>query len=175
MNHMSEDLSDATVRPFYADVNVLRGTDRTPGRLPSTGLIGLYFSAHWCPPCRAFTPQLAAFSAFAAAHSADPANGCVPIEFVFVSSDHDETSFEEYWATMGFPAVQYTPSGEEEACHRQLLASGYNIDGYPTLLIVEAATGRIIDAKGRGTVQGGFRPNDPDTGIKILQEWSAII
>ena len=24
-------------------------------------LIGLYFSAHWCPPCRAFTPELVKF------------------------------------------------------------------------------------------------------------------
>ena len=23
-------------------------------------VIGLYFSAHWCPPCKTFTPQLAA-------------------------------------------------------------------------------------------------------------------
>ena len=24
-------------------------------------LIGFYFSAHWCPPCRLFTPVLAEF------------------------------------------------------------------------------------------------------------------
>ena len=24
-------------------------------------LIGIYFSAHWCPPCRGFTPVLSEF------------------------------------------------------------------------------------------------------------------
>ncbi len=28
-------------------------------------IIGIYFSAHWCPPCRGFTPILAKFYKFA--------------------------------------------------------------------------------------------------------------
>ena len=26
---------------------------------PNLKFIGVYFSAHWCPPCKAFTPVLA--------------------------------------------------------------------------------------------------------------------
>ena len=27
--------------------------------LQGKSVVGLYFSAHWCPPCKGFTPQLA--------------------------------------------------------------------------------------------------------------------
>lgn len=41
---------------------------------------GFYFSANWCPPCRAFTPQLA--DAYRRIRKKEPG-----FEIVFVSSD----------------------------------------------------------------------------------------
>ena len=57
----------------------------------------LYFSAHWCPPCRGFTPVLAEFYKAAAASK--------NFEVVFVSSDRDQKSFDEYYGEMPWLAV----------------------------------------------------------------------
>merc|ERR1739842_16477 len=43
-------------------------------------IILFYFSAHWCPPCRQFTPVLADFYN-------ELVNNSEPLEVVFVSSD----------------------------------------------------------------------------------------
>ena len=43
-------------------------------------LIGIYFSAHWCPPCRGFTPILSEFYKVANQEKKQ-------IEIVFVSCD----------------------------------------------------------------------------------------
>jgi thiol-disulfide isomerase/thioredoxin len=43
-------------------------------------IVGIYFSAHWCPPCRRFTPELASFHKTLAAQNK-------PFEVVFVSAD----------------------------------------------------------------------------------------
>eukprot|EP00961_Rhodomonas_salina_P092951 1251145-Rhodomonas_salina.1 len=42
--------------------------------------VGLYFSAHWCPPCKIFTLQLAELYKMLSATRSD-------FEIVFVSSD----------------------------------------------------------------------------------------
>merc|ERR1712023_590324 len=43
--------------------------------------VGIYFSAHWCPPCRSFTPMLAkAYTSHLKSKN---------FEIVFVSSDQD--------------------------------------------------------------------------------------
>ena len=55
--------------------------------------VALYFSAHWCPPCRGFTPQLAA--AYEMAQEDE-----LPFEIVFVSSDESAEAQSEYMREM---------------------------------------------------------------------------
>lgn len=51
-------------------------------------MVAIYFSAHWCPPCRGFTPQLAQLYK-------DVTAAGKKFGVLFVSSDRDEKSFEE--------------------------------------------------------------------------------
>jgi len=75
-------------------------------------VLGLYFSAHWCPPCRDFTPVLVEFyhqfKKCAAAY-------CL-VDIVFVSSDHDEESFLEYLKEMPWPAIPYDDRLRKVSC-----------------------------------------------------------
>ena len=48
--------------------------------------IGIYFSAHWCPPCRGFTPSLVKFRD----------SNKKDFEIVFVSSDRSPKAHMDY-------------------------------------------------------------------------------
>ena len=61
--------------------------------------IGIYFSAHWCPPCRGFTPLLVEFY--------KKYNVQKNLEIVFVSSDRDLNSFTSYYGDMPWLAVSF--------------------------------------------------------------------
>lgn len=69
--------------------------DHEGNPVPSDSLngkvVGLYFSAHWCPPCRAFTPQLAK------KYKEIQASGKA-FEIIFISSDSDEHAAAEYFS-----------------------------------------------------------------------------
>ena len=52
-------------------------------------IVGLYFSAHWCPPCRKFTPALVKFY-----DQLQQQNQ--PFEIVLVSSDKSEKEMYKY-------------------------------------------------------------------------------
>ena len=64
--------------------------------------VGVYFSAHWCPPCRGFTPMLVDFYGEVVGQEK-------PFEIVFVSSDRDANSMKEYMTETNMPwlAVPY--------------------------------------------------------------------
>ena len=59
-------------------------------------------SAHWCPPCRGFTPKLVEL------YNTMKASGRDDFEFIFVSSDRDEGGFR----VEGIPTlVTISPDG----------------------------------------------------------------
>lgn len=112
------------------------------------GVIGIYFSAHWCPPCRGFTPKLASVYNEIKEAGKD-------FEIVFVSWDRDEESFKDYHGEQPWLAVPYASSDEKDK-----LGEKYQVRGIPSLVLLEADTGNTISDKGRTLIDdhgaGGF-------------------
>ena len=105
--------------------------------------VGIYFSAHWCPPCRNFTPALAEWYAANAAG--------LNLEIVFASSDNDEDAFVEYFAEMPWKALPYAARDMQAE-----LSKKYKVGGIPSLIIIDAETGELCTTKGReGVSKGG--------------------
>ena len=131
------------------------GTKSTMEVLGSKKLIGIYFSAHWCPPCRQFTPMLVEF--YKLAKEADPDD----LEIVFISSDRDVPAFEEYYATMPFAALEF-----EDREVKAMLAEKYGVRGIPSFIVLDAS-GAVKDASARSAVMANVR-----TPKTALATWS---
>jgi nucleoredoxin len=117
-----------------------QGKAPTADHLSGKKCIALYFSAHWCPPCRGFTPKLAEWYK---EHLS--AKG---LEVVFVSSDKDETAFEEYFGEMPWVALPFADRGRKEA-----LSKKYKVNGIPSLVILDS-DGQLITKDGRAAIAG---------------------
>jgi len=108
----------------------------------------LYFSAKWCPPCQAFTPVLSnAYSNLKEKHGDE-------FELLFVSSDREVDSFNEYYGKMTFGAMPY-----EEREAKLQLANLFGIRGIPALLILgpadENGNRKLINDNLRGVIEAG--------------------
>lgn len=101
-------------------------------------VIAIYFSAHWCPPCRGFTPKLADW------YTASFKN--LGMEVVFASSDRDEAAFKDYYGEMPWLALPYS-----ERDLKAKLGEKFQCQGIPYLVLL-GPDGRIITTNGRGAV-----------------------
>ena len=106
--------------------------------------IGIYFSASWCPPCRAFTPQLVA------AYRQLQSEG-QPFEVVLVPSDQTEAAMEKYMKDHDMPWLA-VPFGDK---HVQALKEKFAVAGIPKLVVVDAqGQTRSSEARGEVAAQG---------------------
>lgn len=132
---VAKGLSEAMNRWFNTldDGTLLRSGSSTP--VPLADALGgkefvlLYASAHWCPPCRKFTPMLANWYRTVKEN----------VEVIFLSADHDEKGFKSYFATHPWMAVSYDDSARES------LMAAIKVSGIPRLVVLDANTGKIVE------------------------------
>jgi len=127
-----EALGEEVLNGEGEDVSVasLRG----PGKV-----LGLYFSASWCPPCHAFTPKLVETYKAVKAAGKD-------FEVIFVSSDRSAADFQKYFSEMPWLAI---PQGDKR---KGQLSELFEVEGIPTFVTIDADTGKTINANARGGV-----------------------
>ncbi|CAF2639155.1 unnamed protein product [Rotaria sp. Silwood2] len=102
--------------------------------------IGLYFSAHWCPPCRNFTPLL---TEFYKSHAEEK-----NFEIIFISSDNDEKSFDEYYKDMPWLSLDFKEREKAEELNEK-----FNITGIPKLILLDGDSGDIVSTDARNQIQ----------------------
>eukprot|EP00123_Amoebidium_parasiticum_P022640 comp9161_c0_seq1/m.4321 comp9161_c0_seq1/g.4321 ORF comp9161_c0_seq1/g.4321 comp9161_c0_seq1/m.4321 type:complete len:144 (-) comp9161_c0_seq1:537-968(-) len=138
---------------LFADVHLMRleGGKLVPagkGEILAGKKVALYFSAHWCPPCRMFTPTLKDF------YEEILADG-KPFEIIFVTSDRSEGDQVGYmaeahgdWLTLkhGDPFIA-------------TLKAKYEVRSIPTLIVIKP-DGTIVTAAARDEVRKGPRAYD---------------
>ena len=148
---LREQHAQSTAAAPSTDASIMRGLhdklvvcrDGTISRAADPGLenkklIALYFSAHWCAPCRKFTPQLVDYY-----NQVEPQHP--EFEIIFVSCDRSRFNWETYMrdSKMPWPAIDYDQlSGLGNL--RQIGGSGI-----PSLVLLDA-TGHILSSSFEG-------------------------
>ena len=98
----------------------------------------IYYSASWCPPCRAFTPKLVEFyKTFKPQHP--------DFELIFVNHDQTEDAMLDYMKTdaMPWPAVRFDDIERDDA-------NKYCGPGIPDLVLVDD-NGKVLSDSFNGS------------------------
>lgn len=114
-----------------------------------------------CPPCKSFSPILIEFyKKFAEKEK---------FEVIFVSSDRSVPSFNEYYAKMPWLAIA-AELGSAELKNR--LAQRLQISSIPTLVVLDAKTGKFITNNARNEVTEAAK--DDAKGAELVKSWKEM-
>ena len=137
------------VTPYLPDEFVSKNGNIKKEDVLKNEIIGVYFSAHWCGPCRAFTPKLVEFYNEANKEKKQ-------IEIIFNSADQDQDGFDEYFGTMPWIATPFDSEAKnkiDEAC---------GINSIPQFIVFDNK-GHVLDTNGRSAVS--------NQGLAALNTW----
>jgi nucleoredoxin len=117
-------------------------------------LIALYFSAHWCGPCRQFTPELVDYYNRVAPQHPE-------LELIFVSRDRSLYGMQTYMreTNMPWPALDFGKVDGNE------LINKYAGKGIPCLVLVDSS-GKVVSDSYTGSQYVGPK--------KVLADLDAI-
>ncbi len=124
-----EDILDGNMVKLEGDKFVTYDGHKVPGKY-----YVFYYTAYWCPPCRAFTPSLVKWY---------NENKNDNFELVLISSDRDEASMLKYAKEkkMAWPQLKLGKSREFKVAHN------HGVRGIPSLIVCDL----------QGKVLGNYR------------------
>jgi len=126
-------------------------TKPTNEALAGKDIILIYFSGHWCPPCRRFTPILKDFYQDVSEDR---------IEVIFVSSDESQEDMLSYMKESHGDWFAF----EHESKVGQRLKKKYKVSGIPTLVALKS-DGTLINDDATDDIE--------EKGPSIISQWKS--
>jgi thiol-disulfide isomerase/thioredoxin len=130
----------------------------TESMLQGQTVIGLYFSADWCPPCQVFTTLLKQLHSSKQAHCSKANRNIPPFEVVLVSGCRDPTATNHYFSTKPWTAMIHAEAVGKWGLDLQ---NRFGIKTIPALVLLD----------GEGAVlcwNAQWRLQEDPTGAKFL-------
>jgi len=114
-------------------------------------IVLIYFSGHWCPPCRTFTPVLKKFYQNVSEKG---------VEVIFVSSDESKEDMVNYMNESHGDWYAFDHGSKIG----QKLKKKFHVSGIPTLVAL----------KTDGTILNEDATDDIEKGPSIIDEWKSM-